>query len=239
MQISRRELTKILLAAAVAPSGLAANAASQTAGAKTWDVAVIGAGVFGAWSAYWLRKAGLRVILLDAYGAANSRASSGGESRIIRAAYGEDDFYSRWALRSLPQWKDLAARCGQKIFHETGVLSFSDGSTDFVAQSGRSLDQLEMERLAIAHERLSAAELAKRFPQIGLKGNEVGILEPHSGALMARHGVQVLVEELVKQGLDYRVAAAIPPSSKGQLSSIATTGNETISAGVFVFACGP
>jgi sarcosine oxidase len=239
MKLSRREVTKILLAAAVAPPGLAANAPSQVAGAKTWDVAVIGAGVFGAWSAYWLRKAGLCVILLDAYGAANSRASSGGESRIIRAAYGEDDFYSRWALRSLPQWKELAARCGQEIFHETGVLSFSDGSTDFVAQSERSLERLELERLGIMHEQLGAAELAKRFPQIGFKGNEVGILEPHSGTLMARRGVQVLVEELVRQGLDYQVAAATPPSSKGRLSSITTTGNETISAGVFVFACGP
>ncbi|HXO35585.1 MAG TPA: FAD-dependent oxidoreductase [Candidatus Acidoferrales bacterium] len=234
MKISRREVTKILLAAVVAPPGLAASAASQAAGAKTWDVAVIGAGAFGAWSAYWLRKAGLHVILLDAYGAANSRASSGGESRIIRAAYGEHDFYSRWAMHSLPQWKELAVRCGQEIFYETGVLSFSDDSTDFVAQSGRTL-----ERIGIMHKRLGAAELARRFPQIGLKGNEVGILEPRSGALMARRGVQVLVEELVRQGLDYRVAAATPPSSKGRLSSIATTGNETISAGVFVFACGP
>jgi hypothetical protein len=50
MKISRREVTKILLAAAVAPPGIAANAVSQTAAAKTWDVAVIGAGVFGAWS---------------------------------------------------------------------------------------------------------------------------------------------------------------------------------------------
>jgi len=239
MKISRRNVTKILLAAAVAPPGLAVNAAPQAAAATTgpakiWDVAVIGAGVFGAWSAYWLKKAGLRVILLDAYGAANSRSSSGGESRIIRASYGQDDFYSRWAMRSLPQWKELAARCGQEIFHETGVLTFSDDSTDMVAQSARSL-----ERLGIAHEQLGAAELAKRFPQIGLNGNEVGILEPHSGALMARRGVQVLVEKLVRQGVDYRVAAATPPSSKGRLNSIATTGNETISAEVFVFACGP
>jgi monomeric sarcosine oxidase len=240
MKISRREATKILLAAAVAPPRLSASAASQAAAAaKTWDVAVVGAGVFGAWSAYWLRKEGLHVILLDAYGAANSRSSSGGESRIIRAAYGEDDFYSRWALRSLPQWKELAARCGQEIFHETGVLTFSDDSTDIVAQSGRSLDRLEQERLGIMHEQLGATELAKRFPQIELKGSEVGIFEPHSGALMARRGVQVLVEELVRQGLDYRVAAAIPPSPKGRLNAITTSGNETILAGVFVFACGP
>jgi len=51
---------------------------------NTFDVAVIGAGVFGAWTAWHLAKRGQRVVLLDAYGAANARASSGGESRIIR-----------------------------------------------------------------------------------------------------------------------------------------------------------
>jgi monomeric sarcosine oxidase len=234
MKISRRDATKLLLAAVVTPPSLAANSVSQSTSSKNWDVAVIGAGVFGAWSAYWLRKAGLQVILLDAYGAANSRSSSGGESRIIRTAYGEDDFYSRWAMRSLPQWKELAARSGQQIFHQTGVLSFSDDSTDFIAQSARSL-----ERLKIAHEPLNAAQLAKRFPQIGLKGNESGILEPRSGALLARRGVQLLVEELARQGVDYRVAAANPPSAKGRVPSITTTANETISAGTFVFACGP
>ena len=83
MKVSRREVTKILLAAAVAPPRLAASAASQAAAASTWDVAVIGAGAFGAWSAYWLRKAGLHVILLDAYGAANSRARGQGLFRWV------------------------------------------------------------------------------------------------------------------------------------------------------------
>jgi len=235
MKISRREATKILLAATVARPNLATRPASQASPtAKSWDVAIIGAGVFGAWSAHWLRKSGLSVILLDAYGAANSRASSGGESRIIRASYGQDDFYSRWAMRSLPQWKELESRCGQTIFHQTGVLAFSDGSTDFVAQSARNLN-----RLGIAHEQLAAKELAKRFPQLGLKGHEVAILEPNSGALMARRSVQVLVDELVREGLNYNIAAAVPPITKGKLTSITTKQNETISAGTFLFACGP
>ncbi|MGA8231608.1 MAG: FAD-dependent oxidoreductase, partial [Candidatus Acidiferrales bacterium] len=62
---------------------------------KKYDVAVIGAGVFGAWTAHWLARSGRTVILLDAYGPANSRASSGGESRIIRMGYGGDDLYTR------------------------------------------------------------------------------------------------------------------------------------------------
>ena len=49
----------------------------------TYDVAVIGSGVFGVWTAYLLRQSGAEVILLDAHGPGNSRASSGGESRMI------------------------------------------------------------------------------------------------------------------------------------------------------------
>ena len=58
---------------------------------KTYDVAVIGAGVFGAWTAWHLAKRGQRVALVEAYGPGHSRASSGGESRIIRMGYGADE----------------------------------------------------------------------------------------------------------------------------------------------------
>ena len=100
--------------------------------AATYDVAVVGAGVFGAWTAYHLRRAGKRVILVDSFGAANSRASSGGESRIIRCAYGSDEIYSRFALRSLGQWKDLSRRTGTPIFHPVGALHlFRKTDSDF------------------------------------------------------------------------------------------------------------
>jgi glycine/D-amino acid oxidase-like deaminating enzyme len=73
-----------------------------------YDVAVIGAGVFGAWTAHHLRQAGQQVVLLDAYGAANSRASSGGESRIIRMGYGADEIYTRSGYNSAIE---PASRC--------------------------------------------------------------------------------------------------------------------------------
>ena len=66
-------------------------------------IVVIGAGVFGAWTAHHLLQAGHQVTLLDAWGPGNSRASSGGESRLIRAAYGKDAIYTRMARDSLPQ----------------------------------------------------------------------------------------------------------------------------------------
>src|SRR5262245_33899944 len=87
-----------------------------------YDVAVIGAGVFGAWTAWQLRSIGLSVVLLDAYGPGNSRSSSGDESRIIRMSYGKDEIYTRWAWRALALWKEFDARIGQRLFQRTGVL---------------------------------------------------------------------------------------------------------------------
>src|SRR2546429_566501 len=92
---------------------------------STCDVAVVGAGVFGAWIAYQLRRSGKRVILIDAhapghsrsrsmrvdqddtYAPGHSRSSSGGESRIIRMGYGADEIYTRSAQRALELWERL------------------------------------------------------------------------------------------------------------------------------------
>src|SRR2546423_1537589 len=62
------------------------------------------------------------VTLLDAYGPGNSRASSGGETRVIRMGYGAQEIYTRWSWRSLELWKALFERADAPLFHETGVL---------------------------------------------------------------------------------------------------------------------
>jgi sarcosine oxidase len=80
---------------------------------QTYDTAVIGAGVFGAWTAYRLRESGQAVALLDGDGPAHSRASSGGESRIIRMGYGAGELYARWAARSLALWQDFFRQVGR------------------------------------------------------------------------------------------------------------------------------
>src|SRR5258708_12516510 len=88
---------------------------------STYDVVVVGAGVFGSWTAWHLAKRELKVLVLDAYGAAHARASSGGETRIIRMSYAADEIYTRWSQRSLVQWKELSSACGQPLFHQTPV----------------------------------------------------------------------------------------------------------------------
>src|SRR5205807_3274711 len=150
-------------------------------GHKTYHVAVIGAGVFGAWTAWHLAKRGKRVLLIEAYGPGHSRASSGGESRIIRMGYGADELYTRWSQQSLTQWKEFFAATGQNLFHETGVLWLGGRDDLRVRQTAETLT-----RCGVPFEQLERRELEQRYPQIGLDEITSGLLEPQSGVLMAR-----------------------------------------------------
>lgn len=200
----------------------------------TFDVAVVGAGCFGAWTAHEFARAGHKVLLLDAWGPAHSRASSGGESRVIRMGYGRDELYTRWALRSLDAWKALAERSGRRLFHPTGMLWLTGPDDAYVRQVRETLEYVHVDC-----ERLSAREMEIRFPQISSEGVASALWEPGSGALMARQCVQALVAECVRAGVEYRNSAIAPPArASGRLGRIVTRGGESISAGRFVFACG-
>lgn len=203
-------------------------------GQKTYDVAVVGAGVFGAWTAWHLAKRGKRVVLLDAYGPAHSRASSGGETRIIRMGYGADELYTRWSQRSLAQWKEFFAAKKQPLFLETGVLWMGGGKDGRLRETAATL-----KRCGVLFEELDRPALEKRYAQIGFEGIAQAILEPGSGVLMARRAVVAVVEEAARLGAAYRCAQAMNPREAGRVEHITTSQGERIVAGEFVFACGP
>jgi len=206
----------------------------STMSANNFDFVVIGAGCFGAWIARELLQAGHTVLLLDAFGPAHSRASSGGESRITRMGYGADELYTRWAQRSLEAWKDLSRRAQRPLFHATGMLWLTSADDAYLRQTKGTL-----ERAGVEHERLARGDVERRFPQISTDGIDWALWEPGSGALMARQAVQALVAESIGAGLDYRTAAVAPPhAARGKLGSITLQGGESVSAGHFVFACG-
>jgi sarcosine oxidase len=201
--------------------------------ANRYDVAVIGAGVFGAWTAWHLARRGKRVLLADAYGPGNARASSAGETRIIRMGYGADELYTRWSVRSLAQWKEFFAATGEKLFHETGVLWLAGKDDSRVRQAAEVLG-----RCGVAFEELNRAQLEKRFPQIGLDGITKGLLEPHSGVLMARRAVAAVAEDAQRIGVEYRVAQIAEPRGSGKISTVTTSSGEPIETEAFIFACG-
>jgi sarcosine oxidase len=201
---------------------------------QIYDVAVIGAGVFGAWTARHLRQAGQRVALIDCYGAAHTRASSGGESRIIRMGYGGDEIYTRSAMRSRALWLEFCEEARQPLFHPTGVLWTAAPDDPYTESTRRTLA-----RCGVRFETLSAAELQSRYPQMEFATGAWGIFEPESGALMARRAVQAVVADGVRNGVALLPGAVLAPAGQGALASVCTSARDTIRADAFVFACGP
>ena len=206
----------------------------RAAGASTYDIAVIGAGVFGAWTAYHLAQSGHRVILIDAYGSGNSRSSSGDESRIIRMGYGADEIYSSSALRSLQLWQELSVHAAEPLFHQTGVLWLAHADDPYPVKTAGTL-----QKIGIAFERLTTTEVGRRFPRIGLEQIAWAILEPESGVLSARRAVQALTRAAIANGVDYSPELVKTPAGNGSLNELTTASGRHISAATYVFACGP
>jgi monomeric sarcosine oxidase len=203
---------------------------------RRYDVAVVGAGCFGAWCAWHLTRAGRRVVLLDAYGPGNTRSSSGGETRIIRMGYGADEIYTLSSVRSLELWRSVFRETEESLFRPTGVLWLAPKGHTPTLETVAALA-----RLGVAHEVVEPEELRARYPQMRLEEGTWGLVEPHSGVLMARRAVQVVADDAVRRGCELRRAAVLPLDAPGtpHLDRLAVDNGPPVEAESFVFACGP
>ncbi|MFY9550280.1 MAG: FAD-dependent oxidoreductase, partial [Thermoanaerobaculia bacterium] len=198
-------------------------------------VVVVGAGAFGGWTALSLARRGAKVTLLDAWGPGNSRASSGGETRVIRATYGPDRVYVRMVARSLELWRENEKRWGKRLYHRTGALWMA-GKDDRYEKASLPL----LREAGIAFEELTSADAAKRFPQINFERIEWAILEKDAGYLTARLACEAVLEGFVAEGGEYRQVSAAPAGIEGgKLEGVALSDRTNLVADVYVFACGP
>lgn len=199
------------------------------------EVIVVGAGVFGAWTALSLAQAGHQVTLLDRTGPGNDLSSSAGESRIIRSAYGPDEVYTAMARRSLRLWTDFFRREGQlHCFRDTGVLWMASAAEPSVVQA-RAI----FERLRLTHEWLDAGAIRKRYPQFEIPSDTVALFEPEAGALLADRCIQAVMAAGQRAGVRYEITDVKPPVlPSSRLEWVEGSGGRRLSASQFVFACG-
>lgn len=203
-------------------------------------VVVIGAGVFGTWTAHHLLASGATVTLIDAYGPGNSRASSGDETRILRCGYGPDRIYSEFALRSLAGWRALNERLGPRqapIWHGCGVLWMA-GEDDpyFVA----TIETFKSGPYTF--ELLTPAALRERCPHINPPSGASALFEPECGIVMARRSVKALCAELQHRGVRVLRDRARPGSSRTNgstsMRAVHLSDGTRVTGNKYVFACG-
>ena len=212
MGISRREFVE---RAAILP--IAARLSMKPSAPR---ITVVGAGSFGGWTALHLRRLGAQVTLLDAWGPGNPRASSGGETRVIRAIYGPDRIYVEMVKRAYELWEQL----DPSLYTETGALWLHRGDDAYVRSSIPILHDL-----GFPVDRFTAEEASKRWPQIRFDGVKSAYLERRAGALYARRACGVVRDAFVRAGGTYRTEH-VPLHAKHDAK---------LDADVVVYACGP
>ncbi len=223
--------------AAAAPGGPWARR-----GGRQPEVAVVGAGAFGAWTALELQQRGARVTLIDQYGPANSRATSGGETRGVRTGYGNHayaDIWIPWAKRSIEKWREWDAKWQEmllpRVFFTTGDLILRDEWDDFLDNTKKYWDEL-----GIAHEVLEPEEIARRWPVIDLSGIAVGLFERDAGVARARRAIESVARVFEGAGGVVRIARAqLGEASGREMNELVLDPGDSISAEIFVFALGP
>src|ERR1700704_6173577 len=184
----------------------AASVAGTFTGAPRASVIVVGAGAFGGWSALQLAQRGARVTLLDAWGPGHARASSGGETRTIRATYGPTPvLYVNMVARALRYWQEYEQRWNVKLFFRSGALRMAGADDSYERAALPVLRQAD-----IRFEKLSSVECAKRWPQMNFDGISWSVYEPDSGFLAARRACEAVFDAFLKSGGQYEQAQATP-----------------------------
>ena len=231
---------RFLKAATGGVSALAAGAdrlfAAQGAAPRaTTDIVVVGAGAFGGWTALYLREMGHTVTLIDQYGPGNSRATSGGETRQIRAVYGEREIYTKWVLQAFDRWQAREAEWGRKLFFRTGQLSLAPEWTTELTDTRKVFD-----RLGVKYDIVKPDDLARQYPQMNMNNVGVAMSTPSTGVLKAREGCLAVAQAFEKKGGRFVTAKVEMGTRAGStLQDVALSTGQRVSAPIFVFACGP
>jgi sarcosine oxidase len=191
-------------------------------------VVIVGAGTFGASLAWWRARRGDEVVLVDQFEPGDARATSGGETRLIRCTHGADADYALMARRAHALWRELEAESGARLITECGVTWFAHREAGWEADSLRVLDTL-----GIPAERLTVAEAARRFPSF--RGDDLAwaLHEPEAGVVRAQRAVETLAARAAAHGAQLVRARAHPDGER-----VALDDGRTLEGDRVVWSCG-
>ena len=126
------------------------------------SIIVVGAGVFGLTAAWELSVRGWQVVVIDPGPVPRSTAASTDISKVVRADYGADEFYTAMGEAALDGWDRWNARWSSPLYHQDGFLVLATGAMARGQFEHDSFTLLGMRGHPI--ERLDGRTRAVRFP---------------------------------------------------------------------------
>ena len=206
------------------------------------DVVVVGLGVAGSAVLRHLARQGASVVGIDRLRPPHDRGSSHGQSRITRLAIGEGHEYVPLVQRSHALWRELEAETGAALMLTTGGLVIATPEAHAAHFHGRpgffERTVGAAERFGIAHERLDAAEIARRWPALQPRGDERGYFEPEAGLLRPEACVQAQLDAATRDGATLRLDETVRRIDVAGGAPIVVTDRGRVAAGHVVVAAG-
>jgi sarcosine oxidase len=196
------------------------------------DFVVVGAGAFGGWAALCLRERGAKVVLVDLYGPGNARASSGDESRLIRASYGAHVAYSELAVRAVRLWLSRQDEMGR------GMI-YLNGSLRVLSEEKIAAQKPIFDKLGLKYQILTSGEVHQRWPQVSYDDVAQVFYEPQSGIVKARESMIGVAELFRRKGGLVRIGRAQITGGRGRKLESLIVDGAALSGGSFLVACGP
>ena len=164
---------------------------------SSMTVVVVGGGIVGLSTAYWLTRAGIGATVVDQGPIPNPLGASSDHHRMIRFAYGDRAGYAARMPQAFAAWRAIWAdlpRPENHYYVETGVISVSTEQGDSPDRSRETMDAL-----GLPYERLEGAALSKRLPYLEADGIRFALLT-RGGALMANRILADLADWLRRNG---------------------------------------
>ncbi|WP_159945175.1 N-methyl-L-tryptophan oxidase [Nocardiopsis sp. FR6] len=167
------------------------------------DTVVVGLGAMGAQALWRLARDGVDAVGVEQFTPGHDRGSSHGESRIIRTAYMEGAAYVPLVRAAWRAWSELEEDAAARLVVRTGALML--GAPDSPAVTGSIA---AARHHGLAHEVLSDARVAERFPQHAVRPGEVGVFEEEAGVVLPEAAIRAAVRLAAAAGARVRTGTA-------------------------------
>ncbi|XP_022244870.1 peroxisomal sarcosine oxidase-like [Limulus polyphemus] len=158
-----------------------------------YDVIVIGAGIMGSCTSWFLSSQGRKVLLLEQFPLPHSRGSSHGHSRIIRTAYSEEHF-NKMMPDAFQMWKDLEKKSGESLILNTGLLCISRPPCHEAELALDNMLKIKPEDTEV----LESQTFERKFPMLKYQNNHSVFFDKSGGVILADRALRA-VQTLFKQ----------------------------------------
>jgi sarcosine oxidase len=206
------------------------------------DVLVVGLGAMGSATLYQLARRGVKAIGIDRYHPPHVYGSTHGETRITRQAIGEGEAYVPFVLRSHQIWRELEATTGQELFLACGGLILSGETGKATHHSKPEFLKRTIQaaqKFGIEHELLNTAQMAQRFPQLGLHDQERGYWEPGAGLVYPERCIEAQLGQARALGATLRMGEKVVQVTPAKDGVTVRTDQQTYHAGKVIVSAGP